>query len=121
MNGVSAPRTSLVYNVPNKNISLFLSFSPLTPNDADIPIEDRVSVIKEHFTQLGFTIVDESPVEISGSSGFALELHTGDGKAHVWLRMAHIHGNVYRVVASSGGLHHADPIIPHFLESFRIE
>jgi hypothetical protein len=121
MNGVSSERTSLTYNVPLKDISLFLSFSPLATDEPSMPESERIATMKAFFVQQGFSVVHESPVQLGVAPGFALDLERDAGKVRMWIRVAFAAGKVYRVVVSSPGLHHDDPIIPHFLDSFRIE
>ena len=121
INGVSAERTSLNYDVPFKDISLFLSFSPMPPNEPNVPDAERIAAVKAYFTQQGFSVVRESPVQLGVASGFALDLQRDAGKVRMWTRIAYVAGRVYRVVISSTGSHHDDPIIPHYLDSFRIE
>lgn len=50
INGVSAHRTSLTYDVPYKDISLFLSFSPMPPNEPNVPDTERIAATKAYFT-----------------------------------------------------------------------
>jgi hypothetical protein len=121
INGVSAHRTSLSYDVPSKDISLFLSFSPMPANEPNVPDTERIAATKAYFTQQGFSVVHEGPVPLGAASGFALDLQRDAGKIRMWTRIAYVAGKVYRVVISSTGAHHDDPIIPHYLESFRIE
>ena len=121
INGVSAQRTSLNYDVPFKDISLFLSFSPMPPDEPNVPDTERIAAVKAYFTQQGFSVVRESPVQLGASSGFALDLQRDAGKVRMWTRIAYVARRVYRVVVSSTGSHHDDPIIPHYLDSFRIE
>ena len=121
INGVSAHRTSLTYDVPCKDISLFLSFSPMPPNEPDVSDTERIAATKAYFTQQGFSVVHESAAPLGAASGFALDLERDAGKIRLWTRIAYVAGRVYRVVVSSTGSHHDDPIIPHYLESFRIE
>ena len=121
INGMSAERTSLTYNVPFKDISLFLSFSPMPPNEPSVPDTERIAAMKAYFTQQGFSVVRDSPVQLGGASGFALDLQSDGGKTRMWTRIAFVAGKVYRIVISSTGSHHDDTIITHCLESFRIE
>ena len=121
VNGVSAQRTTLTYDVPNKDIALFLSFSPLPPNEPDAPDIDRIAAVKASFAQQGFSLVDESPVHLGAVSGFSLDFQRDGGKVRMWTRLAYVAGKVYRVVAASTGSHHDDPLISHYMESFRIE
>jgi len=121
LNGISVQRTSLTYNVPFKEISLFLSFSPMPPGEPNALDAERFAALKTYFTQQGFSIVRESPTQLGAASGFALDLQRDGGKIRMWMRIAYVAGRVYRVVVSSTGLHHDDTIISHYLESFRIE
>jgi len=120
-NGVSAQRTSLICDVPFKDISLFLSFSPLPVGEPAVPDSERLAALKSYFTQQGFTIVRESPAQFGASPGFVLDLERDGGKVRMWTRIAYVAGKVYRVVVSSTGSHHDDAIISHYLDSFRIE
>jgi hypothetical protein len=121
INGVSAQRTSLHHDVPFKDISLLLSFSPMPPNEPDVPGAERIAALKAYFAQQGFSLLREMPVQLGASPGFALDLQQDGGKVRMWTRIAYVAGKVYRVVVSSTGSHHDDAIISHFLESFRIE
>ena len=124
LNGISVQRTSLTYDVPFKDISMFLSFSPLPPEPPEqpnVPDAERFAAVKAHFTQQGFSIVRESPMRLGAGPGFALDLQRDGGKLRMWIRIAYVPWRVYRVVVSSTGSHHDDLIINHFLESFRVE
>jgi hypothetical protein len=121
INGFSAERTTLNYNVPFKDISLFLSFSPMPPNEPNVPDAERIAAVKAYFTQQGFSVVRESPMQFGAASGFALDLQRDGGKTRMWTRIAYVAGKIYRVVVASTGSHHDDSIITHYLESFRIE
>jgi hypothetical protein len=121
MNGVSALRTTLTHDVPFKDIALFLSFSPIPSDGAKLTDRERITATTEFFTQQDLQVAHESPVQIGASSGFAVDLQRDGGKVRMWLRVAYVGGKVYRVVASSTGSHHDDPIVRHFLDSFRIE
>ena len=120
-NGVSVVRTSLNYNVPFKDISMYLSFSSMPPNESSIPDTERIAAMKGFFTQQGFSVVRDSSVQLGVVSGFALDLQGDGGKTRMWTRIAFVAGKVYRMVISSTGSHHDDPLINHCLESFRIE
>ncbi len=121
INGISAERTSLSYDVPSKDISMFLSFSAMPRNEQSVPDTERVAAMKGYFKQQGFSIVRDSSVQLGIATGFALELQGDGGKTRMWMRIAFVAGKVYRIVISSAGSHHDDPIITHSLESFRIE
>lgn len=122
INGVSARRTSLTHDVPFKNISLFLSFSPFPDSAAaNAPDAERIAATKAYFIQQGCEVVNEAPVQLGAASGFALDLQRDAGKVRMWTRIAYVDGKVYRVVISSAGSHHTDPIITRCLDSFRIE
>ncbi|MGV3660097.1 MAG: hypothetical protein ACO1TE_07925 [Prosthecobacter sp.] len=99
----------------------WLSFSPFPSNEPDAPDTVRIAATKAYFTQQGFSIVHESPLQLGAASGFALDLQRDGGKIRLWTRIAYVAGKVYRVVISSAGSHHDDPIITRCLESFRIE
>ncbi len=120
-NGVSVSRKSLVYNMPQKDIALFLSFSPIPPGGPNLPDTERFAGMKANFLQQGYTILRESPLGLGESTGIALDVQRDSGKVRVWTRIVIVSGRAYRVVASSAGSHHDDPVIDHFLDSFRIE
>ena len=100
---------------------MFLSFSPIPPSELNIADADRLAAMKAYFAQQGFTVVHETPMQFGASSGFALDLQGDGGKTRMWTRLAIVAGKIYRVVVSSTGAHHDDPIISHYLESFHIE
>lgn len=120
-NGVSVERTSLNYDVPFKDISIFLSFSPISPNQPNASDSERIAAMKTYFIQQGFSVVRDSTVQLGIARGFALEFHGDGGKTRTWMRVSFVAGKAYRMVISSSGAHHDDPIITHCLESFRIE
>lgn len=121
INGIRVQRTSLTYDVPFKTISMFLSFSSIPPSELNLPDTDRIAAIKSYSTQQGLSVVREAPMHFGASSGFALDFQGDGGKTRVWTRLAIVAGKVYRVVVSSAGAHHNDPVIGHYLDSFRIE
>lgn len=121
VNGVTAERTSLTYNVPFKDITFILSFSPVPANEPNAADSERFSATKAYFRQQGYSVVYDAPVQLGAAPGFTLELQRDGGKVRVWTRVAYVGRTVYRVVVSSTGSHHDDRIIRHYLESFRIE
>ncbi len=118
---ISVRRTSLIYQVPFIDVSLHLSFSPLVPGEKDLTDAERIAAMKEMLTQNGFLFTLDSPTRIGTVSGFALDFQRDGGKIRSWMRIAIVKGKIYRVVVSSEGAFHNDPVINHFLESFRIE
>ena len=119
--GVSSQRTTLSCEVPSKDLTLLLSFSSTGSNDPNISEADRLRALKAFFEKQGSSIVRESPLRLGTLSGSALDLQRDGGKVRIWMRFVFVAGKVYRVVVSSGSSNHDDPIITHFLDSFRIE
>ncbi|QIF01194.1 hypothetical protein [Roseimicrobium sp. ORNL1] len=121
LDGVSVLRTSLVHGVPFKEISIFLSFSKLPPGQENIPDAEKITALKMYFTQQGFTVIHEEPMQLGSTAGFALALERDAGKIRFWTRVAYANGNVYWVLVISAGSHHDDPIISRCLSSFQME
>lgn len=120
VNDISVQSTTLAYDVPHTDIALRLSFSPVPTGQPDLTDAERLAATKAFFTQQGFSVVDESLMQLGTASGFSIEMERG-GKERVWMRVACEAGKVYRVVASSSGSRRYDEFVKHFIESFRIE
>ena len=119
--GVSSQRTTLSCEVPSKDLTLHLSFSSTGPEEPNISDADRLRAMKSFSEKQGNSTVRESPLRMGTFSGFALDLQRDGGKVRIWTRFVFGRGKIYRAIVSSVGSHHNDPIITHYLDSFRME
>jgi hypothetical protein len=121
VNGFSVERVSLLCSVPQKDICLLLSFTPIPSEDSAISDAERIGLMKEHYQQQGLSVLRESQVQCGAASGHALDFAHQGGAVRTWTRIAFAPGKMYRVVVTSTGSHHDDPLVARYLESFRIE
>lgn len=119
-NGMQQHATSLLYRIPNKNINLFLTFSPIVEDQLQVSDEQMTQSLKVLQSQGGFSLVAEERVNLGAAVGTRLEFKHEERGERVRICVAVVDKKTYRVVAGSGS-HHDDPIIHRFLESFRIE
>jgi hypothetical protein len=113
--GISVKRTTLLYNVPGHDMSLFLSYSALPEGARAMTDEERFAATVAAMSQRAKVLHQES----SGSI-HRLTLREEEKKATLELAIAYAHDNVYRVVASWADGDEDPPLIERFVRSFSL-
>ena len=110
----------LAYQIPSKQIWLTLSYGPL-PLGA-FPAEDsrRLDALSASLTQTGATIVAAETTLCGAYPCYCLDAQKNGGTIHIWFRTIIVGNQMYRIIATSEGTFHDDPIIKQFLQSFHV-
>jgi hypothetical protein len=118
MGGVTVKRTSFKYNVPGKDIALFLSSSALPENTRTMTDEQRVEATLAYLTSQGSRVVQQE--KDPAGSIYRITLRQDDKKAGMQMALAYVGENVYRVVASWTDGQEDKALIDRFVKSFQI-
>lgn len=115
---VSVKRTSFTYDVPGKDIALFLSYSPLPADARALTEAQRVEGTIDYFKSQGFT-VSQGEKDSSGSI-HRLSIRQAAKKTTIRMALAYVGDNVYRTVASYTDGSEDPPLVDRFMASFRV-
>jgi hypothetical protein len=118
LGGVTVKRTSFAYNVPGKDIALFLSYSVLPENVRGLTDAQRIEGTLEYFTSQGSKLI-HSEKDPTGSV-YRLTLRQEDKKATTQVALAYVGDNVYRAVASWTDGQENKLLTDRFVDSFRL-
>ena len=119
--GISIRRETVNCDVPRRDINLHLSYNEIPPEGANLTDEQRMGGLKQFFQQQGFTVTSCIPDVHGGVSGYRILLESDRGKVHCQVRVVITKKAIYRAMATSTTGFHDDPVIPHFLNSFKTE
>lgn len=118
--GTSVKRTSFTYNVPGKDISLFLSYSQLQPEAREMTEDERIEAAIALMTSQGNKVVQREKLGDSSPSVYRLTMRQDEKKATLQIALAYFGENVYRAGASWTDSE-ADLILTdRFIGSFRV-
>jgi hypothetical protein len=121
VNEVKVSRTTLRYVVPFRDITMLMSVRPLAPGSANTQDTEGLAAMKAAWREHGMTVVNESTIQLGRASGFDLALQGEGATVRAWTRIVITPRYLYDVTVATEGSYHEDPIIRHFLESFRID
>lgn len=119
--GISIRRETVNCDVPRHDINLHLSYNEIPPEGANLTDEQRMGGLKQFFQQQGFTVTSCIPDVHGGVSGYRILLESDRGKVHCQVRVVITQKAIYRAMATSTTGFHDDPVIPRFLDSFKME
>ncbi len=116
LGAVTVKRTSLTYNVPGKDLSLFFSQSALPEQARAMSDAQRLEATLEHFASQGFSVSHRAQ---SGAIHRLALRHAGK-KATVEMALAYVGDQAYRVVASYTDGSEDRALVDRFVGSFRV-
>jgi len=116
--GISVKRTSFTYDVPGKDIALFLSYSAIPDHAKGLSDAQRIEGTLAFLAQQGSTVVknEKDPT----SSVYRLTIRQDAKKATVQMALAYVGDYVYRVVASWTDGQEDKRLTDRFVSSFRV-
>jgi hypothetical protein len=118
LGGVTVTRTTFSYNVPGKDIALFLSSSALPENARGLTDAQRIEGTLSYFASQGAKVIQNE--KDPATSIYKLALRQEDKKATTQMALAYVGDNVYRVVASWTNGQEDKALTDRFVSSFRI-
>lgn len=116
--GVSVKRISFTYDVPGRDIALFLSYSALPDNARGMNDSQRIEATVAYLTAQGSKVMQSE--KEPNRAVYRLTLRQEDKKATVRMALAYVGDNVYRVVASWTDGQEDNALVDHFLNSFLV-
>jgi hypothetical protein len=114
--GVSVTTTSLTYDVPGRDIALFLSYSALAENARGLTDAQRIEGALAVFASQGMRVVEnehDGPV-------YRVTVRQDDKKATMQTALAYVSDGVYRAVASWIDGQEDKALTDRFVRSFRV-
>lgn len=118
MGDITVKRTSFAYDVPGKDIALFLSSSALPASARTMTDAQRIESTLAYLTSQGSRVV-QNETDATGSV-HRLTLRQDDKKATMQMALAYVGDSVYRVVASWTDGQEDKPMTDRFVTSFRV-
>lgn len=119
--GVSIKRLTVNCNVPQRDINLRLSYNEIPPEGASLTVEQRLDGLRSYFNKQGFTIISCVPDGHKEIPDYRLVMEGDHGKVRCVTRIAITPKAIYRAVATSTSGFHDDPVIPRFVDSFKLQ
>lgn len=118
--GGRVKRQTVRCGVPGRDIDLRLSVSELPRGAAESSLEQKLAGVRAAFEQQKMRVISTAMEDHGGVGGFRVVVESEkDGR--MIMRVAVTPNGIYRAAASSTAGFHDDPVIPRFLESFRIQ
>jgi len=117
---VRVKRTSFSYNVPRKDIALFLSFSQLQPEARGMTDDQMIEATVAFMTSQGNKVLENERVAASSPAIYRLTLRQEEKKATTQIALAYAGENVYRAVASWTDSEMDKSITDRFIGSFAV-
>jgi hypothetical protein len=115
---VAVRRTSFTYNVPGKDIALFLSFSALPEDARGMTNAQRLAATVSYFAAQGARIIQDA--KAANGPVYRITIRQDDKKSTTQLALAYVGDKVYRVVASWTDGQEDKPLTDRFVNSFRV-
>ena len=118
--GISAKRVTVKCDVPNRDISLRLSWTDTPSKGPALTVEERIEGVKSSFRERGFVISSCLAEKLGSVSCYRMIADKDGGKFQLRMRIAITSKSVYHVMAGSSSGFHDDPVIGRFIDSFAI-
>ena len=115
---IAVKRTSFTYNVPGKDIALFLSYSALPDHTRALTDAQRIEGTLAYLASQGSKVLQNE--KDPASSIYRLTVRQDDKKATTQMAIAYVGDNVYRVVASWTDGQEDKPLTDRFVNSFSV-
>jgi hypothetical protein len=119
MGTVTVKRTSFTYDVPGKDIALFLSSSAIPEAARAMTDAQRIEATLAYLVSQGSKVI-QNETDASGRVHW-LTVRQDATKNTMRMALAYVGGNVYRVVASWSDGQGDQALTDRFVSSFRIE
>lgn len=119
--GGKAERHTVKCMVPERDISLALTDSPMPPGSEKVSIEKQFDHMIELSTKKGFKLITRVPEQHGDTPGCRMVLEKDNGKLRMVMRVAITPKMVYAVIAVSTAHFHDDPVITRFIDSFSLK
>jgi hypothetical protein len=116
--GVTVRRTSFTYDVPGKDIALFLSSSPLPEDARQLADAQRLEGTLAYLTSQGSRVVQNE--QDSTGSVHLLTMRQDEKKATMQMALAYVGDSVYRAIASWTDGQEDRSLTDRFVNSFRV-
>jgi hypothetical protein len=116
--GISVKRTSFTYNVPGRDIALFLSYSALPDSARGMTDAQRIEGTLAFMAQQGSAVVKNEKDPNRPIYRFTVRQEAN--KATMQMALAYVGDNVYRVVASWTDGQQDQELTDRFVGSFRV-
>ncbi len=118
LGGITVRRTSFTYDVPGRDISLFLSYSALPENTRTMTDAQRIEGTLAYFVSQGAKVVQNETD--AGGAIHRVTIRQDDKKSTTRMALAYAGDNVYRVVASWTDGQEDESLTDRFINSFRL-
>lgn len=118
--GGKAERHTVKCMVPERDISLALTDSPMPPGSDKVPIEEQFDHMIALSTEKGYKLITRTSEQHGDIPGCRMVMEKDNGKLRMVMRVAITPKTVYAVFAVSTTPFHDDPVINRFLDSFNL-
>jgi hypothetical protein len=116
--GGKAERHTVKCMVPERDISLALTDSPMPPGSETVPIEEQFDHMIGLSTKKGYKLITRVSEEHGETPGCRMVMEKDNGQMRMVMRVAITPKMVYAVFAVSTAQFHDDPVINRFVDSF---
>ena len=107
--------------VPERDIRLSLTDSPMPPGSATVPIEEQFDHMIALSTKQGYKLITRVSEQLGDTPGCRMVLERDNGKLRMVTRVAITPKTVCAVFAVSTAHFHDDPVINRFIDSFGLK
>jgi hypothetical protein len=114
---IEVHRISHIANLEAGMLNFRLSFNEYPPSSGALSDNERITGIKDYFSDGGFKIIECAQLQ---DGLWSLIVAQPDNKSRISMRIGFRPNGIYRALATSMNGHHNDPRIEHFLKTFAV-